>query len=136
MDERQAYLENEKIFEKGIASGIARSPYRLGPEELDRMEQNLHEYSKSFGEDAVLVSWGQPFTTLEPDRKYHPLSDIQRLRRLYERFNHRGICPKAERSFDMKWVAEQRERLKRQPSQSPEDIDLEAHVASMQGTQF
>ena len=136
MDEKQVYAENEKLFASGIASGITKSPYRFTSNELNSLEHDLHTYSKKFGEPAILISWGQPFFALDPDRLYHPTSKIERLQELYKKFDLKGICPKAKASFDLKWVSEQRERLKRTPIQSPEHIDLESHIESLQDVRF
>lgn len=136
MNEKQVYLENERVFASGIVLGLTKSPYEFTSEELDSFERSLRAYSKQFGEAATLVSWGQPFFVLQPDRRYHPVSEIQLLRDLYIRYNIKGVCPKANASFDLEWVSNQRERLKRISLQSPEAIDLEEHIRSLQGLQF
>ena len=136
MDERHVYAENEKLFASGIDSGMTKSPYRFTSNELNSLEKGLHTYSEQFGEPAVLVSWGQPFFALDPDRRYHPKSDIKRLQDLYNIFDLKGICPKAKASFDLKWVSEQKKRLERIPIQSPERIDLESHIKSLQDVRF
>ena len=136
MNEAEVYSENQRIFDSGIDSGIKKSPYQLTKEELDCLETELQSYSKRFGEPAVLVAWGQPYFTLEPERRYHPLSKIEGLHSLYEQFNLKGICPKAKASFDLGWLDDQRKRLEHLPAHQPEILDLEAHVKSFQNTQF
>jgi hypothetical protein len=136
MNEADVYSENQRIFDSGIDSGIKKSPYQLTRDELDHLEKELQSYSGRFGEPAVLVAWGQPYFTLEPERRYHPSSEIKGLHTLYEKYNMKGICPKAKASFDLNWISEQRKRLEHISSRPPESIDLEEHVRSLQNTQF
>ncbi len=103
----ELYADNWKLCNSGLDVAISKMMDNLeNLSQVEKIRGLLDKYSKRFGEEAVIVQWGQDFGGPMLGYKAHKRSEVERMLARYEEAQVKGIYPKAGFVINYQWTDE------------------------------
>ena len=103
--------EHDLIFEEGIEVKGRRFVCISTVKDVEETERILLEFSKRFGEEAVLTYWVQPYGGPVMHVKIQRRGKADRVHHAYESGELREVCPQLGIYRDIQWCAEEKARI-------------------------